>query len=181
MSNAIDPLSVQFALAHDCIRACVYSDYIGRKRPDGTAWLSIGDMCYSDAILSWNALFGANSQESHWAKLMRKIPLPARSTLKPFGKKVIVEYLCTTEVEWGRYHAAMIDFRNTRLAHFNHSVIRDDPPNITWAMHSAYIYREWLLSLLRAHQASGQKIKITETTGQDMLAVFKAQVAEVCK
>ena len=181
LTTAIDPLEVQFHLVHDCIRACVYADHIGRAGVKKDAWLSIGDMCYSYAILSWNHIFGTNSQQSHWKKLLANVPLPARSPLEPFGKAMIVEYLKTTDDEWDRYHAKMVEFRNDRIAHFDHSVVRDKSPNVTWALHSSYLYREWLLSLLRAHQASGRPIKITETTGEAMLALFRAQIEEVCR
>ena len=177
----INPLQVQFGLAHDCIRACVYTDYISNVQIKKDAWLSIRDMCYADAIISWNAIFGANSQESHWKKLAAKVSVPERSLLKPFGKEMIVECLKTNDLEWDHYHDAMVDWRNNRVAHFNHSVLASDLPNITWAMHSADLYREWLLALLRAHQASGRQVKITETTGMAMLAMFKAQIAEICK
>ena len=181
MTTVIDPLEVQFHLVHDCIRACVYADYIARKSPKKDAWISIGDICYSEAIMSWNSIFGTNSQESHWKKLVAKIPLPARSPLKRFGKTMIVEYLGTTEPVWEQYHASLVNFRNDRLAHFNHNIVREDVPNLTWAMRSACLYREWLLSLLRAHQAAGSDLKVTETTGEIMLAMFNAQIAEICQ
>lgn len=181
MTTAIDPLAVQFHLVHDCIRACVYADHIRRAEIKKDAWLSIGDMCNSNAILYWNHIFGTNSQQSHWKKLLANVPLPERSPLKPFGKAMIVEHLKTNGDEWDRYHAKMVEFRNDRIAHFDHSVVRDNPPNITWALHSSCLYREWLLSLLGAHQASGRLIKITETTDLAMLALFRAQIEEVCR
>lgn len=181
MTAAIDPLDVQFHLVHDCIRACVYADYIGRAKVKKDAWFSIADMCYSDAILSWNHIFGTNSQQSHWKKLVGNVPLPARSPLRSFGREMIIDYLKTTGNEWDRYHARMVEFRNDRIAHFDHTVVRDDLPNTSWALRSSYLYREWLLSLLRAHQASGRPIKITQTTGEEMLAVFKAQIAQICR
>ena len=181
MNNRIDPLEVQFGLAHDCIRACIYGNYIAKSNIKKDAWLSILDMCYSDAIISWNAIFEANSQNSHWKKLVMKAPAPERSTLKPFCKTMIIEYLETTETEWDSYHAMMVDIRNNRLAHFNHLKDIAEPPNITWALHSAYLYREWLLSLLRAYQKSGLPIKISETTGKEMLTIFNSQIEEICK
>ena len=180
MSPPVDPLEVQFHLVHDCVRSCVFADHIARLMPAAEAWPSICDMCVSDAIMSWNAIFGTTSQETHWKKLVESRPLPAPSTLRPFGKDLIVEYLKTTPDEWEKYHASMVDFRNTRLAHFNHAVVRERIPDITWALHSAFIYREWLLSLLRAHQSAGRKISITKTTGEEMMEIFKRQIAEIC-
>jgi hypothetical protein len=181
MQKTIDPLEVQFHLVHDCIRACVYADYIGRLKPKATAWLSIADMLYGDAVMSWNAIFGTTSQETHWKKLAVQLVIPPGANLKPFGRGMIVEYLKTTEKEWAAFHASMIDFRNTRLAHFNHSVIREDFPHLTWVLHSSYLYREWLLSLLHARKNAGEKLTITDTTGTKMLELFKEQIAEICK
>lgn len=172
---------VQFHLVHDCIRACVYADHIDRAEIKKDAWLTIGDMCYSDAILFWNHIFGTNSQQSHWKKLLANVPLPERSPLKPFGKGMIIEHLKTTSDEWDRYHAKMVEFRNDRIAHFDHSVVRETPPNITWALHSSCLYREWLLSLVRARQASGHPVKVTDTSGEAMLALFRAQIEQVCR
>jgi hypothetical protein len=138
-------------------------------------------MLYADAVISWNAIFGTSSQETHWKVIAEGLVIPTGSTLNPFGLDVIVDYLKTTPEKWKAFHKSMVDFRNTRLAHFNPHVIREVFPNLTWVMHSAYLYREWLLSLLRARQQAGESIKVTETTGQIMLELFKTQIAEICK
>ncbi len=85
----VDWIEVQFGLVHDCIRACIYADHIANAKPKEAAWLSIVDMCYSDAIISWNAIFGNNSQETHWEKLLEVLPPPLNSALKPFSKAII--------------------------------------------------------------------------------------------
>lgn len=179
--HVIDPIDVQFGLAHDCIRACVFADHINRTTHKSDAWWSIMDMCYSDAIVSWNAIFGSDSQSSHWKHLMEELRVPERAVLKPFCRAMIVNYLSTSEAAWRKYHKQMCDFRNNRLAHFRTDISGQEPPNVTWALHSAYLYREWLLSLLRAHQDAGRRIKITETSGPEMLALFRKQIEEVCK
>ena len=177
----IDPIEVQFHLAHDCIRACIYAGFIAKIKPKKDAWPSICDMIYSEAIMTWNSLFGTDSQTSHWKKLVDKIPLPPNSSLKPFGKEIIVEHLKTTEKEWGQYHTSMLDFRNKRLAHFDHNVAMEELPNITWAMRSACLYRKWLLSLLQEHKNAGSNIQITKITEEEMLEKFKTQISEICK
>lgn len=181
MSIILDQLDRQFNLAHDCIRACVYADYIGRKLPKGDAWLSIGDMCYSDAIITWNAIFGSDSQESHWKKMAPIIPIPKHSTLTPFGKTMIANYLNITNEEWEQFHASMVSFRNTRAAHFIINLENGTIPDLLWAKKSACHYREWLISLLQAYQAAGKNVKITETTEKEMLATFEVQIAEICR
>jgi len=177
----VDPIEVQFSLAHDCIRACIFADHIGRTKPKEDAWLSICDMCYSDAIMSWNAIFGTNSQSSHWKKITESLPIPRDSNLKPFGLAMILDCLSATEEQWKKYHQDLVNFRNDRLAHFRTEASSVDAPNITWALHSACLYREWLIQLLRAQQSAGKNIKITETTQQEMLDMFRRQIAEVCK
>jgi hypothetical protein len=175
----IDPLAVQFALAHDCIRACIFADHINKINPKASAWLSLSDMCYSDAIMSWNAIFGMDSQDSHWKNLVAKVSLPRDSPLRPFHRNMIVSHLNTTEKAWTQYHQRMTEFRNKRLAHFVHIPV-GDPPNITWALDSACLYREWLMSLVRAYQVAGFSVRISQTTGHEMLEKFRTQITEIC-
>ncbi len=177
----IDPLEVQFHLVHDCIRAITYADYVARKKPDAEAWLSITDMFYSEAIISWNIVFGTDSQELHWKNISKKLPIPKSSKLKPFGKEIIIEYLGITTDEWKQYHKEMVDIRNERLAHFNYNISQDTLPNVTWALRSSYLYREWLLSLLREYRKMGKSINVTETSGEEMIKMFENQIAEICK
>jgi len=179
-NTELDPLDVQFGLAQDCIRACIFADHIRKTKPKAAAWPSLLDMCYSDAIMSWNALFGTDSQDSHWKNWVAKVSPPNGSKLIPFHRRMIVLYIGTTEKEWANYHRQMTEFRNKRLAHFVH-VSLGDPPNITWALHSAYIYREWLVSLVREYQISGSPVQVTDTSGQEMLDLFKTQIEEICK
>lgn len=177
----IDPLEIQFHLVHDCIRAIIYADYIETYSPKADAWLSIKDMFYSEAVIAWNAIFGTNSQNSHWKKLSEKLPIPKGSKLKPFGKELIIEELKITTEEWEQYHLAMVNMRNERIAHFNFEVTKNNFPNVSWALRSAYLYREWLITLLKEHNKTGMKYKITTTTNEDMVDLFKGQIAEICK
>lgn len=90
MSQEIDPLDVQFHLTHDCIRACVYADHIGRLKPKAMAWPSICDMLYADTVISWNALFGTATQETHWRVFTKDLVMPSGANLKPFGCQLLV-------------------------------------------------------------------------------------------
>ncbi len=177
----IDPLEVQFHLVHDCIRAAVYADFIARKKPQAEAWLSICDMFYSEAIITWNVIFGTNSQNSHWKKMINHLSIPKGSKIKPFGEEIISEYLDITVEEWGKYHELMRKLRNKRFAHFDCEVIQETFPNLTWAIRSAYLYREWLISLLFEYKKSGKQKDVTKTTGEEMLKIFENQIAEICK
>ena len=176
-----DPIEVQFGLAHDCIRACLFADHIARTKPKLEAWLSICDMCYSDAVIAWNSLFGSKSQSSHWKKIAESLPIPSSSKLKPFGLSMLLTYLGATEEQWKAYHKSLVDFRNNRLAHFRTEVSSVEQPNITWMLHSACLYREWLIQLLKAQQREGRNIMVTETTQKEMLAMFRRQISEVCR
>ena len=176
----VNQLEVQFDLTHDCIRACVYADYIARVQPRGDAWPSICDTLYADAILSWNHLFGTNSQESHWKKWVERAPVPTGSRLKPFAASMIAQCLNTTLDDWAAYHAQLVDLRNNRIAHFDWKVAQNNLPNLTWAMHSAYLYRDWLLQLLQAYRDSGIALSIADMSSRAMLEMFKTQIAEIC-
>ena len=179
--TSIDQLEVQFHLVHDCIRGCVYAASIQKCQPKGGAWLSICDMCYSEAVIAWNAIFGTNSQKAHWKHMVCNLPKPSNSKIKPFGKDMITDHLQISMKEWEAYHKSMLEFRNIRLAHFNHNTIIKSFPNITWAMESAYLYRHWLLLLLKECKKEGQEIKITDTSGKEMVALFEKQILEILK
>lgn len=180
MTIHVDRLEVQFGLAHDCIRACVYCNYIAHRKSARPAWQSIMDMCYADALITWNQLFGSDSQHAHWKGFTALLPIPAGGPLKPFGKEVICNYIGINEEQWSSYHTSMVRTRNNWLAHFDHRLPLADLPNLTWALHSAYIYRAWLLELLKGYRAQGHAIVIDETPGDMVLKMFEEQIAEIC-
>lgn len=180
MTIHVDRIEVQLGLAHDCIRACVYGNYIARRKSDKAAWLSIMDMCYADAVVTWNQLFGTDSQHAHWKAFTALLPIPSGIPLKPFGKEVICAYIGIEEEQWSSYHAAMVSTRNSWLAHFDHRSPLADLPDLTWALHSAYLYRAWLLELLKAYRACGHNVVIDETPGEKILEMLEEQIAEVC-
>ena len=160
MTTYVDRIEVQFGLAHDCIRACVYGNYIARRESARPAWLSIMDMCYADAVITWNQLFGTDSQHAHWKGFTALLPIPSGVPLKPFGREVICDYIGINEEQWTSYHTSMVRTRNNWLAHFDHRSLLADLPDLTWALHSAYIYRAWLLELLKGYRACGHDIVI---------------------
>ncbi len=79
------------------------------------------------------------------------------------------------------YHKELTDVRNKRLAHFNIYYDISELPNITWALQSAYLYREWLIAILQTYQTLGVQIKLSDTTGKEVLEIFESQIAEICK
>lgn len=172
-------ISIQFGLAHDCMRACIFADHIARTKPKKDAWPSLMDICYTDAVLTWTQLFGNNSEQSHWKHFVGKISkLP--SGLRPFSAEIVVQYLLTTESDWRRFHKSMIHARNVRLAHLNAGIELKALPNISWAMQSCYIYREWLLQLLLATYSPAAEPALEPQTGPQLLNLFRNQIAEVC-
>src|ERR1700690_561835 len=160
MKLVVDPVEVQFHLAHDCIRGCIYVEHIASVCAKNNAWVSICDMCYSEAIISWNQLFGTDSQEAHWKKLAEVLPIPAGAELEPFGMAMVVDGLNIAKDDWKKYHKEMVDFRNNRLAHFDFGFRYEGRPSLTWALQSACLYREWLLKLLRAYKAEGHAVGV---------------------
>lgn len=175
-----DRLDVQFGLVHDCIRACVYADYIMRHENKKDAWWAICDMCYADAIISWNQIFGAWSQKAHWKEFMKDCPVPKQSKLRPFSKELVTEYLKVPLDQWEAYHKSLKAVRDSRLAHFDHDAAHQELPNITWVLHSSYFYRIWLLEFLRELQKLGYKLRITDESNEDMLKRFREQIAAAC-
>lgn len=177
----IDPIVVQFNLVHDCIRACVYVEHIARVSAPCNAWISILDMCNSEAIISWNQIFGSDSQQAHWKKLSDALPIPTNGRPKPFEKAMVIDALNITEDQWSRYWKDMVAFRNNRLAHFDYCIRHENTPDLAWALQSACLYREWLLDLMSAYQAEGYDIGISKTTGEQMLQVFRIEIATICR
>jgi hypothetical protein len=181
MKLVIDPIEVQFHLAHDCIRGCIYVEHINNVSSKSRAWVSISDMCYSESVVSWNQIFGTNSQNAHWKKLLTALPIPVGADLEPFRMVMVTGRLNITEGQWKRYHKEMVDFRNSRLAHFDFSIHYKDRPSLTWALQSACLYREWLLELLRVYKAQGHSIGITETTEEQMIQLFRNEIVAICR
>ncbi|AKX54615.1 hypothetical protein AKN90_02010 [Thiopseudomonas alkaliphila] len=138
------------------------------------------DTCYADAVITWNQLFGTNSQQAHWKAFTHSVALPTGTKLKPFGKNIICDYLKITEDQWASYHATMIQTRNCYLAHFDHQTDHTELPGLIWALHSAFLYRAWLLELLKEYQSQGQDILIDETSGDQLLKRLEQQISEVC-
>lgn len=170
----MDIFTLHFGLIDDCLRACVFCDYIARQSPPKeSAWPAIADMCYSDAVLSWTKIFGQKSQETHWRKLAERIPIPPSENLKPFSKEIILSYLKINIEEWDAYHRSMLDMRNTRLAHMNVAYHLDDFPNITYALQSAYIYREWLTESLYLANRLGYKFNVSDDRAEDVVFRYK--------
>lgn len=180
MSEKIDPLAVQFGLIHDCVRACVFGDYIMRRRDKLDAWWSIADMCYSDAVLSWNGIFGVDSQESHWKNFTKQESIPINSKLNPFSADLLLRHLGMSCSEWSSYWKTMTQVRNKRLAHFDHRVSMSDYPNVTKALHSACFYRLWLKSLVEEKNKFGEGVAFDGPTNDEMINLFRSQIEAVC-
>lgn len=180
----MDLWTQKFSLLDDCLRSCVFTSYIWEKKPqEGSAWVNIADLCYSDAILSWNKLFGQKNQETHWSKLSPQVKIPEVDALRPFDRDLIIEFLKISEEEWNNYHKSMVDFRNTRLAHLNMKQRVEMLPNLTLAMHCCYLYRDWLSEALRMANRSGQsghKIKVADQKASDSVKFFKEQIKLAC-
>lgn len=171
----------QFGLVHDCMRACVYGDYIERVAPKDEAWMSIRDMCYSDAIISWSSIFGVYSEETHWKKLVEQFECPKGERLRVFSSSSIEAYLGISHDEWQEFWKKVIDVRNHRIAHTVVSYRIEDLPNVTWLLSSSYIYREWLIELLKLGKRLGHDIKVTEQSSRWVIDNFKRQIREALK
>jgi hypothetical protein len=181
MNNGLDPLAIQFGLLHDCIRACIYADYIIRKEIKHDAWWSIADMCYADAVTSWNCIFGANSQESHWKKFVSQAAIPQKSNLKPFSRGLLVQHLGISESVWGEFWKSMTDVRNKEIAHIDPNHSFDHLPNTTLLLHSACCYRDWLIALMEEQRKSGKSISFEGPTNTEVIHLFKTQIKTACK
>lgn len=173
----MDLFSQQIGLVDDCLRACVYSDFIWKQNPPkDSAWLSIADMCYADLVISWNSLFGQNSQETHWKNFVSQITLNENQKLKIFDKEMLISYLNITESEWAAYHNEMVDTRNVRIAHLNVAKPIKQLPNLTIAMHCCYLYRDWLMELLQLKQNDGLPVKVSQQRAKDAVKIYSQQI-----
>jgi|TARA_R100000501_G_C2612296_1_gene106593 hypothetical protein len=174
----MDLWTQQFGLVDDCLRACVFGEYIwSQNPPEDSAWPALSDICYSDAIISWNQLFGQRSQETHWTKLVKNIEIPDGDKLKPFNKEMIITYLGIIEKEWEAFHKLMVDSRNTRVAHLNVGFSIYTLPNITKAMHTAYLYRDWLTEALHLGNRLGYNINVSQDRAKDAVEKYRELIA----
>jgi len=87
--SQVDPIDLQLHVVHDCIRACIYADHMARQKRPELAWISLCDICYAEAVISWNGIFGTDAQPSHWKQLLELLPVPEFSDLRPFSSDVI--------------------------------------------------------------------------------------------
>ena len=173
----MDSFSQQIGLVDDCLRAGVYADFLFRQRPpEGCAWLPIADMCYADLIISWNCLFGQNSQETHWKKFVDQIILTKEDNLKLFSKNMLLSYLDIDDEDWSAYHEEMKNTRNVRIAHLNTNVNIDVLPNITIAIHCCYLYRDWLMELLCVMQKRGIVVNVSQHRAKDAMQIYLQQI-----
>lgn len=152
-----------------------------RKKEKLDAWWSLGDMCYADAVLSWNGIFGMDSQESHWKNFTKREAVPEKSKLKPFSTDLLIQHLNMSPNEWADYWRTMTQMRNKRLAHLDHGFSMQDYPNITNALHSACCYRTWLRSLIEERQKFGESIAFDGPSNDEMVELFRSQIEAVCK
>lgn len=178
--HVVDTTSLQFSLTHDCIRACIYSQYIQKFCKDRAAWISLGDMCFSEAIMCWNQIFGTDSQGCHWKKFVSASDIPRHSKLKPFSVENIIEHLKIDEASWSGYHRSMVEFRNDRLAHFHTFNLYPNPPSIEWALASACAYRGWLCELIKAKEFTGLPVQLSSISEEQMLLQFQSEIENVC-
>ena len=178
----MDLWNQQIGLADDCLRACVFGDYIMiRRPPPDSAWRSIADICYSDAVITWNQLFGQRSQETHWTKFVSQLKIPKGDKLKPFGKEMIIQFLDISEDEWNKYHHSMVAVRNLKVAHLNVNQPVDELPNVTNAMHCAYLYRDWLMEAMLLANRMGYNFKVDKNRAKDCVNIYKGLIEKACK
>jgi hypothetical protein len=156
----------------------VYADFIARQKPsEDSAWLGILDICYADAIISWNQLFGTRSQETHWSKFVSRIPIPEGERLIPFTKELIIKNLKITEKQWEEFHQQMLTFRNIRLAHFNIVEITKGFPEMKLMVEACGFYREWLIQALKMGKRLGYHgADITDEKLKDVIESFSSAI-----
>ena len=109
------------------------------------------------------------------------LPIPEGAELEPFGLGKIVKNLKVSEEEWNIYHRTMVNFRNARVAHVDFTARHNERPDLTLALESACLYREWLLELLRAFKTAGHDIDISEITTEQTKDLFRREIAAVCR
>jgi hypothetical protein len=172
----MNPLQQQFNLVHDCIRACVYCEHIHKQNTTSGAWLSLKGMCYSDAINTWNQLFGVWSQDTHWKKFVSILETDNYKGFDFFTKEKILDSLKISESQWSTFHQSMIDVRNTRIAHLNFSKKLDSLPNLEWVLLSACFYREWLVQTWKQGNGNSKSVNTEEQNTNLLVKKFYEQI-----
>lgn len=167
---------IQMGLALDVIRASVFADHIAQLSTREHAWPALHDMCYVDAVNTWNQLFGDTKQASHWSHYQKEFLLPAKLPgYQPFSARLICEFLGTDRPRWDSFVRGMIDARNKRVAHLDHRVENVELFRLDWALFSSIAYRDWMLGVMeKIAQMQGKTSQSIST--QEVIDSYRVQI-----
>jgi hypothetical protein len=167
-------VEVQMSLLHSFAKSLSYyrtirQDY-DRLKSDKAFWSQVMNTALLRAVTDWCAVFGANSNETHWKKVVSV-------QNKEFETEVRAMILIETNlsaIEWQTYWQKMCDFRNSYASHRDPSY-NQPVPHMEHALTIACCYFEWLKAQLRPAQNEPPELKLYYANFPiEVLGVMKA-------
>ena len=95
-----------------------------------------------DATIQWCKLFGTNSENSHWKKLVKD-----QNEFRTY----LLESIQLEQVDFTSYHTSMLTFRDKWVAHYESSFPHGIVPEFDIALRSSMALQEYL----KLHQPKG--------------------------
>ena len=107
-------------------------------------WTKTIDAYLLRAVVDWCMIFGADSNEIHWKKVV-----PEKSDQEGL-RSHLLEDLGVTEAEWKNYWSGMTTFRNDFAAHRPAKSTHPNVPKMEPAFRAVISYDEWLRDKMHA-------------------------------
>lgn len=107
-------------------------------------WIRTIDAYLLRAVVDWCMVFGADSNEIHWKKVV-----PAKSHQDSFRSRLLA-HLGMCEAEWTAYWTGMTTFRNDFAAHRPAKSPHPRVPKMETALQTVIAYDEWVRDVMHA-------------------------------
>lgn len=122
---------------------CSYEAY-RRSGTHSELWTKTIDAYLLRAVVDWCMIFGADSNEIHWKKVV-----PDKSDQEAFRSRLLAD-LGMTEAELKEYWSGMTNFRNDFAAHRPAKSPHPSVPKMEPAFQAVISYDEWLRGKMHA-------------------------------
>ena len=122
---------------------CSHEAY-SRSGTHSELWIRTIDAYLLRAVVDWCMIFGADSNEIHWKKVV-----PDKSDQEDFRSHLLAD-LGMTEAEWRDYWSGMTTFRNDFAAHRPAKSPHPSVPKMETAFRAVITYDEWLRGKMHA-------------------------------
>lgn len=125
-----------FTTMYDALRSLTYHRALKEVGADDSKfWLHVRAQLIRTFVIEWTKLFGANSNEIHWKKLVME---------QPAFRDAALEKANLTENEWKDYWKQMTSFRDKVVAHLDADELPGEVPDMTAARAMLIAGYQWV-------------------------------------